>query len=262
MDNKLEPYVPYLGNKFGILDQIYATIRILDIVNPTRVVDAFCGGGSFAYFMAMHGYKVLANDLQADIIDLHNMIKTDPQTVLGWGKQFIDKATFDEIKTDNTARSALLKQIFSFGNNGQDYFTALKRQDDKRKEFLSGTSEPNLRMRHVEDIMLAYTRYKMDIEFITGSYDQLELNEFDLVYCDPPYANAGGYVTGDFDHDAFYKWALAQECLVLISEYNMPNSFILVDEYSKYVESSRAARAKVAIERLYANKPVFKLTLF
>lgn len=262
MDNKLEPYVPYLGNKFGILDQIYATIRMLDIVNPRRVIDAFCGGGSFAYFMAMHGYKVLANDLQADIIGLHNAIKTEPELVMSWGKDFVTKDYFDKIKTENTPRSALLKQIFSFGNNGADYFTALSREDFKRKEFYDGVSEPNSRMRHVEDIMLAYTRYKMDIDFITGSYADLELNESDLVYCDPPYANAGGYVTGDFDHDAFYKWALAQKCLVLISEYNMPDGFVLVDEYSKYVESSRAARAKVAVERLYANKPVHKLALF
>lgn len=262
MDNKLEPYVPYLGNKFGILDAIYSTIRQLDIPNPPRVVDACCGGGSFAYFMAMHGYKVLANDLQEDIVALHNALKLTPETVLAWGKEFLTKEQFDAIKTENTARSALLKQIFSFGNNGQDYFTAITREDEKRKEFYEGKSEPNSRMRHIEDIMLAYTRYKMDLQFASGSYADLQLNDTDLVYADIPYRSTGQYVTGDFDHDAFYKWALSQKCLVLISEYNMPGDFFLVDEYSKYVESARAARVKVATERLYSNKPVHKLALF
>lgn len=262
MDNILEPYIPYLGNKFGILDQIYATFRLLDIPKPNRIVDAFCGGGSFAYFMAMHGYKVLANDLQDDVVALHQALQNNPGLVMEWGKEFITKAQFDTLKTENTARTALLKQLWSFGNNGQDYFTALTREKEKYDEFMQGKAEPNSRMKHVEDIMLAYTRYKMEIAFVTGSYADLELDENDIVYCDPPYANAGGYVTGDFDHNAFYEWALSQRCLVIISEYNMPEDFVLLDEYSKYVESSRSARLKKATERLYANKPVKKLTLF
>lgn len=262
MEFVLEPYLPYKGNKFGILEQIYQTILSLNIPKPKGVIDAFTGGGSFAYFMARHGYKVIANDIDESVIALHHACRDKPDFVRDWGKKYYTKEQFKQWLDIAGAEAALVRSIWSFGNDGRTYLTSTENEQNKIDEFLRGVAEPNSRFKHVEDICLLWSRYNLDLEFRCGSYDQIPVPEGWLGYYDPPYANTAGYRCGDFDHEAFYAWALAQPGLVLISEYSMPEGFYLVDEYFKWVESGRGARGKSTVERLYANKPVRKLTLF
>lgn len=262
MEFNLEPYIPYKGNKFGILEQIYHTIRMLNIPEPKGIIDAFTGGGSFAYFMARHGHKVIANDIDSSVIDLHDTCQRRPDLIKEWSKLYYTKEQFKQWVDVEGPQAALIRSIWSFSNDGKTYLTSTENEQNKIDEFLRGVAEPNSRLKHVEDICLLWSRYNLDLEFRCGSYDQIPVPEGWLGYYDPPYANTAGYRCGGFDHEAFYKWALAQPGLVLISEYSMPEGFFLVDEYFKWVESGRGARGKAGVERLYANKPVSKLSLF
>jgi site-specific DNA-adenine methylase len=262
MEFSLEPYIPYKGNKFGIVEQIYQTIRTLNMPQPLGVYDAFTGGGSFAYFMARQGYKVLANDLDESVIALHKACKETPNKIAEWGKQEFTKEEFKKWLGVETAQAALIRSLWSFSNDGRTYLTSSEKEAKKLEDFRNGVAEPNSRFKHIEDICLLWARNSLDLEFCQGSYDNIQVPEGFIVYCDPPYANTVGYRSGGFDHEAFYAWALAQPGLVLISEYSMPEPFVLVDEYFKWVESGRGARGKAGVERLYANKPVKKLSLF
>lgn len=262
MEFNLEPYIPYKGNKFGIVEQIYQTIRTLDIPTPRGIYDAFTGGGSFAYFMARQGYNVLANDIDASVIDLHDTCKHRPDLVREWGKLEYTKEQFKQWLEVESPQAAMIRSLWSFSNDGRTYLTSSEKEQKKLEDFRNGVAEPNSRYKHIEDICLLWAYRKLNLEFRCGSYDQIEVPEGFLVYCDPPYANTAGYRSGGFDHEAFYAWALAQPGLVLISEYSMPEPFVLVDEYFKWVESGRGARGKAGVERLYANKPVKKLSLF
>ena len=60
---------------------------------------------------------------------------------------------------------------------------------------------------------------RFDVTFINCSYDDLEdIQENDLVYCDPPYAKSGGmYDFGEFDNESFFDWLRELPCKYLLS---------------------------------------------
>lgn len=97
---------------------------------------------------------------------------------------------------------------------------------------------------------------RMDIvrktDFSAKSYDEVEIPENALIYCDPPYINTAGYGV-DFDHARFYDWCRAQKELVLISEYTMPDDFIPIWRKQKAVTLCGGG-AKKAEEKLFIHK--------
>lgn len=87
---------------------------------------------------------------------------------------------------------------------------------------------------------------------VCGKYNDVDIAPNSVVYCDIPYSSTAGYVTGDFDHAEFYKWAMRQKALVLISEYNMPEpDFVAVAQTKVVCTLSAYNNAKTATERLY-----------
>lgn len=260
---ELEPWVPYKGCKQALAEQLFNTIRQLNIRRPTAIKAPFCGGGAFEYYLARKGFKVVASDLDKSLIELHNLCKEMPDQIERWGKAYFTKEEFKSFLDDETAFGAYVRSVWSFGNIGRTYLTSSENEANKIAEFLRGEAEPNSRHKHIEDICLLWGRCQnLDITFSVKSYEEVTVGENELCYCDPPYSGTDEYRNGGFDHKAFYEWALAQPGLVLISEYDMPEPFVLVGQYPKWVEAGRGARTKMGEERLYANRPVPKLSLF
>ena len=82
------------------------------------------------------------------------------------------------------------------------------------------------------------------------SYDEVEILPSSVIYCDIPYYNTDEYAAGGFDHQKFYKWALQQKELVIISEYYMPDDFMCIDAIEKSVTLCSGGDVK-AIEKLF-----------
>ena len=82
------------------------------------------------------------------------------------------------------------------------------------------------------------------------SYDEVEILPHSVLYCDIPYCNTDEYAAGGFDHQRFYKWALQQKELVIISEYYMPDDFLCIDAIEKSVTLCSGGDVK-AIEKLF-----------
>jgi DNA adenine methylase len=59
--------------------------------------------------------------------------------------------------------------------------------------------------------------------FQSVPYNELEIPDGSIVYCDPPYEGTTAY-RDDFDHYVFWQWAaeLSKRCTVFVSEYNAP----------------------------------------
>lgn len=95
------------------------------------------------------------------------------------------------------------------------------------------------------------------LETFNLSYEQLGIPDDAIVYCDIPYKNTSNYKS-EFDHEAFYQWALNQKCLVFISEYQMPREFHLVSSIEKRCTLSGASNNVKTVEKLYCNKPFQK----
>ena len=91
------------------------------------------------------------------------------------------------------------------------------------------------------------------LQSLQKDYRDVEILPNSVLYCDIPYKGTCGYVCGEFDHKAFYKWAREQRELVVVSEYTMPDDFVCVwkkDVVRKYSGS----RANVCPEGLFVPK--------
>ena len=81
------------------------------------------------------------------------------------------------------------------------------------------------------------------------------------MYTDIPYFQTDAYVEDDeegFNHAEFYKWALCQKELVIISEYKMPDDFICIDAIEKTVTLCSGSD-KTALEKLFIPKTQIEL---
>ena len=92
-----------------------------------------------------------------------------------------------------------------------------------------------------------------DLSALGVSYDQVEIKPNSVVYCDIPYKSTSKYTCGKFDHEKFYDWCRRQTELTFISEYDMPDDFVCVHEFTR--SDSKAAKCtKKVIERLFVPK--------
>ena len=104
------------------------------------------------------------------------------------------------------------------------------------------------------------------LERLNLDYRDVPIEDGGVVYCDPPYRGVSGYVTGAFDHDAFYDWVRNAEFPVYVSEYSMPEDFIPVWEKPVAVLANQKGTDGKVTERLYLHEKwaneVWKPTLF
>lgn len=84
-------------------------------------------------------------------------------------------------------------------------------------------------------------------------YEQVDIQEGDVVYADPPYANTGATYGVEFDHDRFWEWCATRDFPVYISEYDAPNGFVEVmrKEKLRLGKGGNSAKNGKALEKVY-----------
>lgn len=89
--------------------------------------------------------------------------------------------------------------------------------------------------------------------FYVGSYDEIDYPVGSTVYMDPPYAGTTGYKSGEFDHDAFWRFcaSLSATCRVFVSEYTSPPNWMPVWEKEVTNTLVKDTGAKRGVERLF-----------
>ena len=98
-----------------------------------------------------------------------------------------------------------------------------------------------------------------DVEFINCSYQDLEIPQNSMIYCDPPYANTysdiEGYGKLNFNHIDFWEWCRVktkQGHKVFVSEYKAPEDFKCI--WEKETKSSLSANGKSGGNKLSTEK--------
>ena len=91
------------------------------------------------------------------------------------------------------------------------------------------------------------------LEIKNKSYDEIEIKNNSVIYCDIPYSGTAVYQTKNFDYELFYKWALTNNNPVFISEYAMPNEFLKIASFNHRSILSAIVNNEV-IENLFWNK--------
>lgn len=118
----------------------------------------------------------------------------------------------------------------------------------------SGNASSLFRLQHIErlkrfkDIQNTGTR---QWHFSRGSYEDVKIKNNSVIYCDIPYKDTAGYISGAFDYDKFYKWRQTQNN-IYISEYNMPAAeFREVYNIEKTVLMSAKSNSIKAVDKLF-----------
>lgn len=95
--------------------------------------------------------------------------------------------------------------------------------------------------------------------FYNKSYEQIEIKENSIIYCDIPYKSTAEYNKDiKFNYIKFFDWADAQSNPVFISEYNISDSrFKKVFDINKISQMSASSR-ETKKEKLYINKAGLK----
>ena len=89
------------------------------------------------------------------------------------------------------------------------------------------------------------------ISLVCSSYEQLEIPEGSIIYCDPPYKEVTGY-KDKFDTEKFWDWVRdksANGYKVYVSEYEAPEDFKAI--WSKELSSSLSGSNKLSKEKLF-----------
>jgi len=93
------------------------------------------------------------------------------------------------------------------------------------------------------------------VNFSSVSYEEMEIENGSVVYCDPPYASTTGY-SSYFDNEKFWQWVrkISLRCDVFVSEYSAPHDFDCILEVP--LKSSLSANgicggSKASSEKLF-----------
>ena len=108
--------------------------------------------------------------------------------------------------------------------------------------------------RSKQDAIRQSVRLK-DVLFIHSSYDELEIPDNSIIYCDPPYENTTSY-KDKFNHSKFWQWCrdMANKGhKVFISEYNAPDDFECIKEIKTKTVLNKNSQDE-RIEKLFTYK--------
>lgn len=89
------------------------------------------------------------------------------------------------------------------------------------------------------------------IELICSSYDQLEIPDNSVIYCDPPYSDTTSY-KNSFDSAKFWDWVREKAKAghkIYVSEYNAPSDFRCI--WKKELSSNLSKDNKKSTEKLF-----------
>ena len=235
----------YMGSKARIAKHIAPIIN--DYIKKRSngmLFELFCGGCNITpYFEG----KVLANDLNENLICLFK------EAIAGRVfPEYVDREMYKDAKNGKYDKALTAYIGFCASYNGK-YFAGFV-----------GNGCPNPRRGKPRDYQAELIRsFNKTIDAMQGMpsltlssipYDELEIPDNSVIYCDPPYEGTEGYKTGGFDHDRFWQWAekMSERNTVFVSEYST-RSDLFVPIWRKDLSSALARTSKRATEVLFTS---------
>jgi len=282
--NKVVNAIPYMGNKrklaTKIINAIYQKIGDFD-----DFYDLFGGGASMSVATLSAGHNVHYNELNTGVCNLLRHIKAGGEIPNKW----VSREEFKKHINNDDWYGGLIKTCWSFGNdqasylfgqdieelkhqaheylleNGYDWTVEIRikllAEFKTQKKIIDRFELQQLeRLEQLEQLQrlqrlerLQQLEQLQRLEITNKSYNDVEYkNDNTVLYCDIPYNETKSYQESEFSHEDFYKWALAQNVPVFISEYNMPNDFKCISEFIHRSTLSASANNEV-VEKLFWN---------
>lgn len=274
--------LPYRGSKSSIAQELIAQLPSAPVL-----IDAFGGGGAITQAAASSGKfgKIIYNDIYSDAV------QTFANAVKGAYKNRFEWVSRDEFFAST---ELFTKLCWSFSNEQRGYiygeaiepikhavWNLWQLQDSslcqqlqlpvievnrsmnmkaQRLEFQRAYSENYGKKLQLESAIQIERINKLigfddsSIIYSSKDYQELEIPEGAVIYCDIPYLDSteesyGGYSRHAFEHEKFYAWARKQKN-IFISEYTMPFDFKPIWAKEK-VSRARVNGALIKVEKLF-----------
>jgi len=239
----------YMGSKARIAKEILPII-LKDRLHNQSYVEPFCGGLGTAD--KVDGL-VICSDINKYLIALWKGVQSNTER-----PKVISKMYYDDVRTDyNTGGnkySDFIKGWVGFMGSANGRFF------DGGYSGCSNTKIGTVRNYIDEAIRNIEKQYNLvnNIFFQHGRYDEINIPEKSIIYCDIPYNETKQYsFSKDFNYNYFWDWCRKMHSIghkIFISEYHAPSDFSCI--WEKKVVSSLSANglsggSKSSTEKLF-----------
>ena len=274
----------YMGSKSKLADKIGHYLP-----SAACFVDLFAGGCAMTDWAMQSGkYRnFIANDLRKPSpVDLFKNAIDGIYAKDKFQPEWISREKFHELKEVDP----YVKYIWSFGNNGKGYIfgkdsEVIKKAGhdlvvnreltapligllsdefvehlilepciNQRRMALNREAGRNFELQQLEQLQQLERLERLErLEVCASSYQDVNIPDDCIIYCDPPYFGTAGYDKNLFNHDEFWQWCRDQKHSVFVSEYTAPSDFIVVAEIMHRSTLSGSSNTKNSVENLYWN---------
>lgn len=211
----------YMGSK-RLLAKYLLPIILKNRQAGQYYVEPFAGGMNI--IDKVDGNRI-ANDSNSYVIAMFKAV------VAGWEPPIeINAETHKHIRQNKTEYPPHLVGFVLIGCSfGGDWYGGFARSSDNRNYCLEARRA-----------VLKQAEKLVGVNFVTGSYLDLEIPKKSIIYCDPPYKHTKKY-KDTLDYNLFYTWCKEkreQGHIIFISEFSMPDEFTCVWEKERKITTS------------------------
>lgn len=216
-----EPVIKWTGSKRSQAESIISYFP--DKINI--YYEPFCGGCSVLNRLLqtdrVEVKKFVVSDINKDLIALWQMIKEEPDKVSQEYKNHWDKLVSLEDVDKKREYFEFVRKEYNTYHRAEDFMFIMRTTTNgmprynKAGEFNNSfhLSRNGITPDKLEKIINAWSWQlrQAQVEFKTCDYSQIQTNEDDYIYLDPPYANTKGIYYGKIDYKSFFDWLSNQK---------------------------------------------------
>lgn len=221
-----EPVIKWSGSKRSQAENIltYFPPRIDTYYEP------FCGGASVLRRLLDSNINVkhyVCSDLNSGLIDLWNLIKSDPTRVSSYYKELWLELNADDDKQRKKDYFTKVRKRYNKEHNPLDFMFIMRTTTNgmprynKDGQFNNSfhVTRNGIVPETLEKIITEWSEIlnRNNVKFISCSYEDIDPNKSDFVYLDPPYANTKGMYYGTIDYEKFFGWLRNIPCRYVLS---------------------------------------------
>lgn len=189
--------------------------------------EVFLGGGFMLYALMTSGIaveKVVCNDLNTELVGIWKMVKDDPEALAAdyearWGELGVEMADYYYSVRAEFNRDKDPRKFFFLLRTCRNGLVRYNTKGEFNTSFHQKRQE--IKPKKMRAIILEWSGLlkKYDVEFRNGDYQQIQSEEGDFVYLDPPYATPDDFLIyfGMIDYEAMWSWMRKQPAHYVLS---------------------------------------------
>jgi len=217
---KFQPVIKWSGSKRSQSELIVKEF-------PKQIdtyYEPFCGGCSILMELMLDESitvnKYVCSDLNDGLISLWNKIKNNPQKVYDEYNRMWHEANINDDRNFKREYFYQVRERFNREKSPYDFMFIMRTTTNgmprynKSGEFNNSfhITRDGIRPETLKGIIFQWSELlnKNNVEFICRSYEEIQSNENDVIYLDPPYANTKGMYYGSLDNEKLWNWMRQQ----------------------------------------------------